>query len=326
MVLYHKSKVKNPIMNNLLSIADNGNWLSLPDSDLISMNDSLCFRYRVENTTKLTNRLARLAQNTKDVCNIQFLCANDKTGDSVDVTTKCIYNCQYCYCNTPYNKAKLQYWSIDDLYLTPTRQNAFRNYLLRRKDLVKGYPLRFGSLADFPNSHFGLVRKLLDICTETETKSIIVTKNKDIIPLVYNVATVTLYSIDTGKYNSPSNLETFCSLLEKYPNIRMFSMTVDFTELRWFYEMIERYNIPMDSIQFVAFHGQVTNTEKNKAPVNSQLNCLLKPEMLQLLTGRACCVNGRCLSCSLLCGINKKSITNYTFKPYKYLKPKRRVI
>lgn len=324
MVLYHKIKTKTSTMNKMLSIADNGNWLSLPDSELISMNNSLCFRYRVENAVKLTNRLARLAQNTKDDWNLQFLCANDKTGDSIDVTTKCIFMCQYCYCNNPYIKAKMQYWSIDDLYLTPTRQNAFRNYLLRRKDLVKGYPLRFGSLADFPSSHFGLVRKLLDICNETDTKTIFITKNKDIIPIVYNAATVVLYSVDTGKYNSPSSLETYCNLSERFPKLRMFSMVVDFTELRWFYEKIVTYNIPLEKIQFVAFHGQITDTEKNKSPITSQLNCLLKPEMLQLLTGRACCVNGRCLSCSLLCGINQTSVTKFTFKPFKY--PKKGVI
>ncbi len=302
----------------MLQISETNDWVDIPDSELVSINNNLCFRYRVQNTVKLTHRLARLAQNTKDDKNLQFLCANDKTGDSIDVSTQCIFNCSYCYCNNPYIKSRIQSWSIDDLYLTPTRQVAFIDYLERRKDLIKSYPLRFGSLSDFPNTHFGLIRKLLDLCNETDTKTILITKNKDIIPLVYGVSTVLLYSVDTGKYDSPSSIETYCNLLEKYPNLRLFCMTVDFQELRWFYEKIEKYNIPFDNVQFVAFHGQILDTEKNKAPVKSQLDCLLKPETLQLLTKRACCVNGRCLSCSLLCGINLKSIKSFNFKPYKH--------
>lgn len=318
MILHHKTNIKPTVLDNIMVIAEGSKWQEFSDTELAKMNDSLCFRYRIQTTVYKTSKLARFAQTWKDNFGLQWLCANDKTGDSVDVTTNCMFNCSYCYCNNPYIKSRIQPWSIDDLYLTPTRQEAFRNYLIARKQLVKNHPLRFGSLADFPNSMLGTILKLLEICKDTNTRTIFVTKNKDIIPIVYDLASVTLYSVDHGIYNAPSNIGKYVSLQREYPNLRMFGMVVDFSELRWFYRRIDSYRIPLENIQFVSYHGQIIKTEKNKPGVQSQLTNLLKPEMLQLLTGRACCVNGRCLSCTLLCGLGK-TINKFTFKPYKHI-------
>lgn len=297
------------------------NWQDAGTDELLKANTTIAKHQETEASKEKTKRLERLtvrynySRAKRDAVRLRFMCGNNKTGDSVDFTNDCIFKCSYCYVNSPHmekQRAQGKTWEIEPDYLTPEREQVFREYLRARKAIVSNYPLRFFSLADCPDSHVSMLKRLLQICLEENTSTIVISKNEAIIPHVYGLATSLLYSVDTGGYNAPTSITRYVQLLETYPKLRAFFMVVDLPDFATVDGWVNTYGL--QHFQIVAYHGQLKDTEIRKTPVVSAHGKMLKPGLLSVLSNQAwgknvsCCMPNKCVSCPIKCGVTAKDV------------------
>lgn len=285
---------------NCYHIAENVLTLESPErqavseSILLELNNGILYRLQKNsNAIRITMRLQRNAVKYGYKRDLYFVCSNTKTGDSIDFTNLCDYHCAYCYVQSPHVKEKVEkhYWRVDADYLTVEKENLFIDYLTERKKIAPHYFLRFFSLADCKTENAGLLKKLLEVCKRCNVKTVVVTKNHEIIPFIIDVSNTVLYSIDNGSFNSPSSIEKYIDLKENYTTLKAFCMVTDIRDIKMFYHDIpNKYH---SSLQFVSYHGKLLNGRK-----------LLKPQLVNMLTGKACCLKGLCVNCALQCQIN----------------------
>lgn len=317
------TKKSEKILNEIMENVDN--WADFSDSQLLCANSCLAISNNVDGidqkVKKLSLKVATLWKKpskyikgctTED--DLMFVCSNSKTVASIDFQNYCMNRCSYCYAQSSHAQSmlvKTGKWKVSAEYLTPYKERRFRLFLNWYKQNLPGYPLRFFSLADCEDENIGLLQKLVRVCKEEKVKTIVISKNENAIRGVYDLADSILYSVDSGKYNSPTSFERYVELQKEMENLRAFLLVVDFEELRMFQNKIENSGIPYNNFQFVAYHG-------SSKIVDSNIGTVIKPMFLDMLTnGKACCSDtNKCLGCHLLCGLrnNSKSIQYTMYK------------
>lgn len=307
----------------LREIMDNvGNWSEYTEDELLLANNCLAKSNGIEGidnkVKKLSLKVATLWKTPSkyddtlsEEDDLSFVCSNGKAVASIDFQNYCSYKCSYCYVQSSYAKARLEKigkWKVSSDYLTPRREKRFRLFLnWFKENLPRNYPLRFFSLADCEDDNTGLLQKLLRVCKEENVKTIVISKNENAIMASYGLADSVLYSVDIGKYDSPTSFKRYVELQREMINLKAFLMVVDFEELEAFQFMIKYSGIPSENFQFVAYHG-------TQDVVDSTIGTIVKPMFLNMLTnGNACCsATNKCLGCHLMCGLGKGSNNKYT--------------
>jgi len=304
------------------------NWTDFGDDMLMRANQVIYEKQESAGMIAINRKLHTLAARfnyhrakpKREATQLKFIGANRKTGDSVDFMNTCFYSCSYCYASAAYaEKSKVQNsWSLDYNYLTITREHIFRQYLQARKNIIKSYPLRFFSLADCPTTHIPMLARLLEICNEEDTETMVISKNEDTIPTTSRLATAVLYSLDRGGYNAPTDITRYVELWKEYPKLRAFFMVIDLDDFRLYLDWIKKYQLT--NFQFVAYHGQLFDTEDTPAPVKSAHTRLLKAGFLQILSQNeldkavACCAPSKCVGCWFKCGVNPDTSVKFKLK------------
>lgn len=308
------------ILKDIISNIDN--WTDYNTEDMLLANKCLSRRNNVDSidikvrrltpsVTKLWKSPSKYSKGYTEKDDLMFVCSNSKTAVSIDFSNTCIYKCSYCYIQSEHAKSLLATrgeWSVPSYYLTPNRENRFRLFLNWYKENLPGkYPLRFFSIGDCSDNYIGLLQKLLRICKEENVKTVVISKNETAIKASYGIADSTLYSVDIGKYNSPTSFKRYIQLQKEMENLIAFLMVVDFDELTAFQFMIKYSGIPTENFQFVAYHGTLID-------MDSSIDTNIKPMFLNILTnGNACCATtNKCIGCHLKCGLGKRSNDKYT--------------
>lgn len=299
--------------------------LELCDEELYKLNDVILFRHSRPNRDRKRDSIFKLVnkysyrRKLDDKKKLAFIRANNKTGDSIDFSPDCQFECVYCYINAPHTKEQLanKDWTLDaNDTLDYWKVREFVEYLRDRKEISKYYPLRFFSLSDCPDDQIDNLCELLEICESESVPTIVISKNRKVHESpASELATTILYSIDNGSFNSPTSIEEYVELFEMKPKIRAFFMVTDFKDLRLFNSWIVKYKLW--NFQMVSYHGQFMDSDMRKAPV--KIPAQISPMLLDIITDKlyrqslGCCSVSRCMSCSFKCGI--KSIrSSYRLK------------
>lgn len=280
-------------------------WIT--DDRLWDVNTAIRMNHTAEKANKLSYKIMRTAIRYARKYNIKWLRANRKTCLSVEGANYCDKGCTYCYVNNPVLQRQILRngkWEVTPDDLTPEAEQGFIKFLGKFKELSpKGF-IRFFSFCDCMENQVEIFQRVAELCNEAGVPSVVITKEPLAVPALYGLATKVIYSVDSGKYNSPSSFTQYAEFLEKYPDLRLFYMVADFEELRDAMYKIRKADIPAENVQYVAYHGQIQDTPTRKTPVKAPY--MMKPMLLQLLTNRACCTSNRCISCLLRCGLNEK--------------------